>query len=69
MKIKHALIIFLIGFLISIVGTLFKITHWSFGPFSGNIILIIGSIFETLGVLIFLYKLLTSSKFKDFLNW
>lgn len=56
MKTKHALIIFLIGFLINIVGAFFKITHWNFGPFTGNIILTIGSIFQTLGVLLLLYK-------------
>ena len=68
MKTKHALIIFLIGFLISIFGALFKIIHWSFGPITGNIILAIGSIFETIGVVLLLYKLLTSPKSKEFLN-
>jgi len=68
MKTKHALIIFLIGFLINIVGAFCKITHWSFGPISANIILAIGSIFQTFGVLLLLYKLFTSPKFKDFLN-
>ncbi len=69
MKTKHALIIFLIGFLINILGALFKITHWSFGAITANIILLIGSIFQILGVLLLLYKLFTSQKFKDFLNW
>jgi hypothetical protein len=69
MKIKHALLIFLTGFLINIFGGLFKLIHLSFGPFSANSILMIGSIFETLGVLLFIYKIFTSPKFKDFLNW
>ncbi|MGV4413607.1 GldL-related protein [Chryseobacterium sp. T1] len=52
----------------SIVGALFKITHWSFGPISGNIILVIGSIFQISGIILLLYKLFTSPKFKEFLN-
>lgn len=68
MKTKHALIIFLIGFLINIFGGFFKITHWSFGDLSANIILAIGSFFQAIGVLLLLYKLFTSSEFKNFLN-
>ena len=68
MKIKHVLIIFVIGFLISIIGAIFKITHWSFGSISGNIMIAIGSIIETVGIILMLYKLFTSPKFKEFLN-
>ncbi|QBO58438.1 gliding motility protein GldL [Chryseobacterium salivictor] len=68
-KTKHALIIFLIGFLINMIGAFFKITHWSFGSLSGNVILAIGSIFQTIGILLLLYKLFTSPKFKEFLKW
>ncbi|RXM52576.1 hypothetical protein BOQ64_06855 [Chryseobacterium sp. CH25] len=69
MKIKHVLIIFLIGFLINSIGALLKITHLSFGPFSGNAVLVMGSFFESAGILLLLYKLLTGPKFKKFLNW
>ncbi|WP_441556470.1 GldL-related protein [Chryseobacterium sp. 2TAF14] len=69
MKTKHTFLIFLTGFLINIVGAFFKITHWSFGIFNANIIFTIGSIFEIIGALLFLYKLFTYPKFKDFMNW
>lgn len=68
MKTKHALIIFLIGILISIFGAFLKITHFSFGPITGNLTLVVGSILETIGILLLIYKLFTSPKFKDFLN-
>jgi len=64
MKTKHAIIIFVFGYLISLIGALFKITHWGYG----NLLLSIGSILKTVGGLIFLYKLITYPKMKDFLN-
>ncbi len=65
MKTKHAILIFNIGLLFSIIGTIIKILHL---PFS-QIILLIGLITELIGVILFLYKLFTYPKFKDFLNW
>ncbi len=69
MKIKHALIIFSIGFLISIFGAFLKITHLNIGPFTGNVAFAISSMLEITGILLLLYKLFTSQKFRDFLNW
>lgn len=65
MKTKYAIIIFLIGFLINIVGAFLKITHWG----GANLFFTIGSLIEIIGIIIFIYKLLTYPKFKDFLNW
>ena len=68
MKTKYALIIFFLGILINLFGALFKITHFAVGPLTGNLVLSIGFIIETLGIILLVYKLFTSSKFKEFLN-
>jgi hypothetical protein len=68
MKTKYALIIFFIGILINLFGALLKITHFAVGPLTGNLVLSIGFIIETLGIILLVYKLFTSSKFKEFLN-
>lgn len=65
MRMKYAVLIFIIGLIICSVGILFKITHWSIFGFSGNILLVIGTILEIAGGLLLLYKLFTNSKFKD----
>ncbi len=68
MKIKHTILIFVIGFLITLIGTLFKITHWHFGWLSENVLLTVGMILEITGGLLFLYKLFTRDKSKNFFN-
>ncbi|MCU7616714.1 gliding motility protein GldL [Chryseobacterium sp. PBS4-4] len=68
MKAKYAIIIFLVGFLITLFGAWLKITHFSFGPFNGNICLTIGSVIQGLGILLIIFKVLTNQRFKDFLN-
>ncbi|PQA92702.1 hypothetical protein SAMN05421796_110114 [Chryseobacterium piscicola] len=68
MKTKFAIIVFLVGALINILGAWLKITHISLGPFNGNICLTIGSIVQGLGILLLIYKLLTTQKLKDLLN-
>ncbi|MDR0874140.1 MAG: hypothetical protein LBN27_11855 [Prevotellaceae bacterium] len=65
MKIKHTIIIFAVGICLTIIGALFKIMHW---PFAG-MILTVSSILEVIGIILLIYKLLTHTKFKDFLNW
>lgn len=64
MKVKHAIIIFGLGFCFDLIGVLFKILHLS----HAGTLLIIGTVLKVLGGLLFLYKLLTHPKFKDFLN-
>ncbi|MFY1046439.1 gliding motility protein GldL [Chryseobacterium sp. GP-SGM7] len=65
MKFKFAVVIFLIGFLITLLGAWLKITHITFGPFNGNIALTIGTFIQGLGVLLIIIKILISKKFKD----
>jgi len=65
MKTKHAFLIFLIGFLLNVVGAFLKIVHFS----NANLFLIIGSTIEIMGAVLILYKLFTYPKFRDFMNW
>lgn len=65
MKTKHAIIIFAVGLCLDFVGALFKILHYS----NADTLLIIGTILKVSGGLLFLYKLLTHPKIKEFLNW
>jgi hypothetical protein len=64
MKLKHGLIIFAIGFCLNIIGSLFKILHYS----SANIFLITGSSIMVIGVLMLLFRLIAHPQTKDFLN-
>ncbi len=64
MKVKHILALYLLGVFIIIFGALFKIQHWPYGAE----ILSAGSFTEGLAVLLGIWKLLTTQKFKDFLN-
>lgn len=65
MKTKHALIVFILGFIISLIGALFKIMHWPLA----NILLVLATFLEVVVGVLFLIKLLTHPKAKDFLNW
>lgn len=64
MKTKHALIIFALGILLSLLGALFRIMHWP----AASTILVIGTIMEVVGGLLLLFKILTNPKFKELLN-
>ena len=64
MKIKHSIIIFLIGYCLSAIGSLLRILH----QYGADFVLIIATILIVTGIIIFACKLLTSDKFKDFLN-
>ena len=68
MKTKHTLIILAIGFILTIIGALFKIMHFEIGFITGNLLLTVGMFCEIFGGILFLYKLFTHPKFKDFLN-
>ena len=65
MKIKYLLVVILIGFLCTIIGTLFKIQHWQF---AGEIFAL-GSIIKVIFIVLLIWKILSSDKSKDFLNW
>ncbi len=68
MKTKHTLIIIAIGFILTIVGALLKIMHFEIGFVTGNLLLVVGMNCKIFGGILFLYKLFTHPKFKDFLN-
>ena len=59
MKNKYILIIFILGFIITILGSLFKITHWKFGIFTGNLLLTIGMFSEILAGILLIVKLIS----------
>jgi len=64
MNAKHAIVLLLFGFCLDFIGTLFKILHTE----QANITLTIAAVLKVLGALLFLYKLTTYPKFKDFMN-
>ena len=65
MKVKYTIIIYAIGFILSVLGGVFKILHF----YGANMILLVGASTEFLGAVLLLKKVLTYPKFKDFLNW
>jgi len=65
MKFKHLLVLLVLGFIFTITGTLFKIMHWPYG----SITYTIGVFLKLFFGILLIYKLLTTDKFKDILNW
>ncbi|MFN0035496.1 MAG: hypothetical protein ACKVUS_10525 [Saprospiraceae bacterium] len=64
MKLKYALLIFLAGFILIVLGMLFKLESWEFA----SELLIAGLILKFIGGILLIYKLLTHPKVKEFLN-
>jgi len=52
MKAKYAIFVFLAGFLLNLMGAWLKITHLSFGTINGNSCLTIGSVLQSLGIVL-----------------
>ncbi|WP_395074968.1 gliding motility protein GldL [Flavobacterium sp.] len=67
MKNKYIIIILIFGFLIAILGSLFKITHWQLGFVTGSLLLTIGMCTEIIAGILFIIKLLLN-KNNTFLN-
>jgi hypothetical protein len=65
MKIKHALIYLAVGYCFDFVGALYKILHYEYG----DQLLVVGTVFKVVGLMLFVVKLLTHPKAKEFLNW
>jgi hypothetical protein len=65
MKVKSSIIIIALGFCLDFIAVLFKIQHW---PGSSEL-LTIATICKVFGVIVFVVKLLSYPKAKDFLNW
>ena len=64
MKVKHVLIVFILGMILTTIGAFFKIQHW---PGAAKILLV-SLLLEVIGGLLFIWKLATIKDFKDFLN-
>jgi uncharacterized membrane protein YdcZ (DUF606 family) len=65
MKVKHAIILLVLGFCLDFSGGVMKILHWQ----GADLVLIAALISKVVGTLILLSKILTYEKLKDFLNW
>ena len=64
MKIKHAVIILILGVFAGIAGVLFKITHWP----GGDALLLSAIALEASGLVLLVVKLLARPGAKQFLN-
>ena len=64
MKIKHILILFLIGIIVSLIGMQFKIMHWP----GADKLLLSSSVIKAIALILAIWKVLTVEKFRDFLN-
>jgi len=64
MKAKHALLLFVLGYCFDFMGALLKIVHYP----TANTTFLMATALKIIGALLFLYKLLTYPKLKDFLN-
>jgi hypothetical protein len=64
MKTKHTIILLIFGYCLDFLGGLFKIMHQR----GADMILTVAAILKICGALLFLYKLVTYPKWRDFLN-
>jgi hypothetical protein len=67
MKNKYILILFVLGLIITILGSLFKITHMEIGPVTGNLLISVGMLSEVSAGILFIIKLSRNQK-DNFLN-
>lgn len=65
MKNKYIVLIIMIGVLCHIIGAFLKIAHYQFAMINGNVVLLVAFSIEIIGVLLLLYKLISSKKFRD----
>ena len=64
MKAKYAVSLLVLGYCMDFIGVLFKILHTAYA----DITLTIAAFLKIIGGLLFLYKLLTYPKLKDFFD-
>jgi len=67
MKNKHIIVVFILGMIITIFGSLLKVLHFEIGPITGNLVLTLGIFLELFAGVFFIIKLLKNNK-NDFLN-
>lgn len=65
MKIKHAILLLVIGYCCDFIGAAFKILHMVYG----DPLFMLGMVLKVVGLLLVVYKLFTHPKAKEFLNW
>ena len=65
MKIKHAILLLAIGYCFDFIGALSKILHTVYA----DPLLTFAMVLKVIGIIVFVYKLFTYPKAKDFLNW
>jgi hypothetical protein len=65
MKTKHALLLIAFGFCLDFAGGLLKIMHHP----RAELLFIMATILKVIGVLLFVYKLITYPRTKNFMNW
>ena len=68
MKYKHLIALFLMGLLLDITGSFFKIMHFQLGPVTGNLLLAAGMSAKALSVILLLFKILKNKEQNTFLN-
>ncbi|MCH3884080.1 GldL-related protein [Tenacibaculum aquimarinum] len=64
MKFKHIIVIFILGFILIVLGALFKILHWQFA----SELLTAGTFLKIISAILLIWKLLTNKNYKDILN-
>ena len=64
MKVKHILIVLLIGLLLTLAGILFKFMHWP----GANKLLLVSSFVKMTAIILGIWKILTLEKLKEMLN-
>ncbi len=65
MKTRHAVALYIIGHCLTFIGALLKILHLP----GADETLMLATAFQVSGGLLFLYKLWTNQKLKEFLDW
>ncbi len=64
MKIKHILLIFLLGVILITAGAFFKVLHWP----GANVMLGLAAVLQVLAGILAIWKVLTLKRFKEFIN-
>lgn len=65
MTLRHSIVVYLVGVMVDVLGALLKILHLP----GADQMLLIGALFQTAGMCMIIFKLLTHPKLKDFLDW
>ena len=65
MKTKHALLFIALGFCLDFLAGLLRIMHAT----GSTSLFIMATVMKVLGMLVFVYKLITYPKTRNFMNW